>query len=335
MSRPRWQKVAIAAGGLAVAYAAERATIGRARRSVDLEVVRGFALPAGAVAHTIEVSDGGSVRAVEYGEGPPVVLLHGVTHSSKVWGWQFADLHQRHRVIALDHRGHGESIPGRDPWTIARLAADAAEVIEALDLRGALVVGHSLGGIVAQQLAVDRPDLIGGRMAGLALMATTAGGLSVGPAAWTGVSTAAVKVARRGMTAAGRVQDRLLAPSDLSWALFRLGIGSSADPTHVELTRQLTAATPFSTLYELMEDVVGFDLRDRLGGIDAPVLVMVGTRDVVTPPRDSRVIAANIPGARLEVFGGAGHMLMLERRSAVSELLARFALELRAKGSVR
>lgn len=363
MARPRWSKLAMAAGGIAAAYALERVTVGRARRSVDADVVGRFHLPDGTTFHYLDTSDGGVVRVAERGEGPPLVLLHGVTHAAEVWSWQFEDLAPAHRVIALDHRGHGQSTAGRDPWSIARLAADAAEVIEHLDLRGAIVVGHSLGGIVAQQLLLDRPDLVatssspsspvltvrtdsppvrsdcqsdGGvaaRVRGAVLMATTPGGLNLLPATWEGVSRAALGTARRGLTAAGRLQHRLLAPTDLAWLMFRFGLGADADPTHVELTRRLTAATPFSTLSELMEDVVGFDLRDRLGEITVPTLVIGGTRDLVTPIRDARLMAQRIAGARLEVLPGAGHMVMLERRAEVSDLLASFARDVGGDGA--
>ncbi|MGI8793373.1 MAG: alpha/beta fold hydrolase [Acidimicrobiales bacterium] len=328
MARPTWQKAAIAVAGVAAAIAVEQATVGRARRSIDRDVVDGFRMPNDAVRHTIEVSDGGRVHAVESGSGPPIVFLHGVTHCSDVWSWQFEDLRSRHRLIALDHRGHGQSAAGSDPWTIARLAKDVAEALHGLDVDHALIVGHSLGGIVAQQLLLDQPDLIGSRISGVALMATTAGGLNVVPAAWAGVARAGVSVARRGLGVAGRVQQRVIGPNDVAWAMFRFGFGSKVDPTHVELTRRLTAATPLSTLSELLEDVVGFDLRDRLTEIGAPALVIAGSRDLVTPLSGSRLIAERIPDARLEVLTGAGHMVMLERRGPVSELIERFAHEI-------
>ena len=345
MPRPRWQKIAVAASGIAAAYAVERVTVGRARRRVDRAAVEAFGLPAGATIHHVDVSDGGVVRAVEHGSGPPVVLLHGVTHAAEVWSWQIEDLAATHRVIALDHRGHGQSTPGRDPWSIARLASDVAETLEHLDVRGAVLAGHSLGGIVTQQLLIDHPALTVNtdgktagsdrqnqerRIRGVVLLSTTAGGLNLLPAAWETTTKALVGTARRGVSFASRAQDRLLGANDVAWLMFRFGLGSNADATHVELTRRLTAATPLSTLAELMEDVVGLDLRHRLGAITLPAVVVVGTRDLVTPVRDSRAIVERIPSSRLEVLPGAGHMVMFERRDDVSRLLADFAREVGA-----
>ncbi|MDQ3107724.1 MAG: alpha/beta fold hydrolase, partial [Actinomycetota bacterium] len=134
--------VGLAAGGLVAAYAAERLLIGRPRAKLDPSVVDGFDYPPGATHRDVPLSDGGSLHVVDVGSGPPIVLLHGITLSALTWHYQLADLAGAHRVLAVDHRGHGTSTPGSGAWDIDRLALDLVELLDDLDLHGALLVGH-------------------------------------------------------------------------------------------------------------------------------------------------------------------------------------------------
>ncbi len=175
---------AIAAGGWAVQHRA----VSRARAALE-EAGAALQLPKDAEHHSIETSDGGRIHVVEKGSGRPIVLLHGVTLAASIWGMQFAALSGDFRVVALDQRGHGLSVPGRDgfgwphevlaspsgagfdgkgevggndsgpvgtprserpgsPATM-RMAVDLDEVMGYLGIEGALLVGHSMGGMVA------------------------------------------------------------------------------------------------------------------------------------------------------------------------------------------
>jgi pimeloyl-ACP methyl ester carboxylesterase len=314
--------VALVAGGAAAAFAAERALVGRARRRLDPETLDAFRAPEDAVHHHVGLSDGGSLHVVERGAAgaQPLVLLHGITLTAETWHYQLRDLADRYRVLAVDHRGHGASKPGTDPWAMGRLATDVRELLEDLDLRDAVVVGHSMGGMVTLQFALDHSDVVRDRVAGLVLMSTSASPVQ-GFGAWRALTPSI----RRGLAVGDRLPGGLFGERDLSTLVFRLGMGSKAAPEHIELNRRMTASTPVSVLGELLSGVAGFDVRDRLPEIDVPAVVFVGTRDLLTPPSLARRIVAGLPRARpLEVFPGAGHMLMLERHEDVADRIDRF-----------
>jgi pimeloyl-ACP methyl ester carboxylesterase len=111
---------------------------------------------------------------------------------------------------------------------------------------------------------------------------------------------------------------------NLGLLLARLGFGDSPHPSHVEATRQMLAACQRATLRDASRALLSLDVTAGLPTIDLPTLVLVGTADILTPPRDARQIASLIPGAELVEFTGAGHMLMYERTEEIDELLVEF-----------
>jgi pimeloyl-ACP methyl ester carboxylesterase len=247
-----------------------------------------------------------------------------VTLSTVTWHYQLDELSQEHRVIALDHRGHGRSTGDVGTFTIERLAQDLAEVIEQLDLRNAVVVGHSMGGMTLMRMAVDRPELIAERCAGLVLMNTDAGPGSTVPG-WALLSRVLDPLSQRYLLLAGRLPGGLLPSTDLSYLLARMSLGKGPSPTHVELTRLMTGSVPAPILAEFWGSIMAFDVSHDLDRVDVPALVFVGSRDALTPVHQSKRIAERWPGARLEVLPGAGHMMMLESHAEVSAAIARFA----------
>ncbi len=118
---------------------------------------------------------------------------------------------------------------------------------------------------------------------------------------------------------------------DLGTALTRFGFGRDPQPSHVELNRQLLAACPPETTRLATVPLIGLDLTEGLASIRVPTLVMSGTRDRIAPYFESRRVARLIPGARLETFEDAGHMLMLERADEVDRLLLDFVAEVGAQ----
>ena len=316
--------LAMAAGGVAAGYAAERLLLGRLHPRVVPDP-SAFEPPDDAIHREVALSDGGSLHVVERGSGRPIVLLHGITLSALTWHYQLQDLAEHFRVIAVDHRGHGSSKAGDGGWELERLALDVRELLEDLDLRDAIVVGHSMGGMVTLRFALDHADARRDRVAGIVLMSTS--GTPVHRlAAWKALTDVVTPSVKRSLALGDRLPGGLFPASDLSYLVFRVGMGQGASPEHVELNRLMTASTPVSVWSELLSGVVGFDVRDRFHEIDVPALVLVGTRDVLTPPAAARAMVAGLPGARpLVAYPGAGHMLMLERRHEVAEELVRFA----------
>jgi pimeloyl-ACP methyl ester carboxylesterase len=123
---------------------------------------------------------------------------------------------------------------------------------------------------------------------------------------------------------AGRV-GRRRPPGDLAAAYCRLAFGVGAWPTHVELLRAMTSAVPAPIVTELVQTLLQLDVRSILASITAPALVVVGSRDLLTPVWHSRYLVNHIPVAELHVLPGCGHMVPFERREDLAELLVDFA----------
>ena len=260
----------------------------------------------------VAVDDGATIHGVAAGSGRPIVLLHGVTLSVATWPYQIAALRKEFRVIALDARGHGLSKYDKPVSGLDRMARDVSHVFEELDLRDAIVVGHSMGGMMTQQLVLDFPELARERIAGTVLLST---------AAAPGQGVPFAKSSRRVRTRGGVG----LPPGEVGYALARIALGATADPRHVAHTRNMTGATNVRTIANVLPHVVGFDVRSRLKDYSVPALVITGSRDLLTPPRVGRELARRIPGAKFEVVPGGGHMLMLERAEWLNERIVDFA----------
>lgn len=327
--------IALAAAGLVAGYGVERVLLGRQRHQPDPEQLESFRPPQDARHRHVATDDGGEVHVVDVGprhtdqgaatgSARPLVLLHGITLSTLSWHYQLQHLSERFRVLALDHRGHGKSRSGSASWSLGRLAADLVQVLEELDLRDAVILGHSMGAMTTLRFAVDRPDVVAERVAGLVLLSAAAGPVNR-LVAWGALTKTVTPRAARGLALAERARGGLFPSSDLSHLVFRLGMGRGASPTLVELNRLMTAATPVSVWGELLSEVIGFDVMDKLQEVKVPAAVFVGASDLLTPPSAARKLVAALPDARpLEVFPGAGHMLMMERWEEVNERIGRF-----------
>jgi non-heme chloroperoxidase len=272
----------------------------------------------------VPVDDGGTIHAVEAGSGRAIVLLHGVTLSIATWPYQLAALSKEFRVIAADARGHGLSKRGSIGHSVERMASDLAQMLVHLDLRDAILVGHSMGGMVTQQMCVDFQDLARERVAGTILMCTAAAPAHQVP------GMAAIRQVMKPGAFAARAATRgsraeWMPNTEGGYAMTRLALGTKADPRHVAHTRNMTAAIPPEILADVLPGVVGFDIRARLKDYPVPALVISGSRDLLTPPRVGRELARRIPGAEFEVVPGAGHMLMMERADWLNERIAKFA----------
>ena len=307
---------AVAGAAAGAGYVAERATLRSLRRRPDPDEGRLHALPFDTTCR-VPTIDGGSLAASTRGDGPPIVFSHGVTIDSRVWMKQFAELPDAGvRTIAFDHRGHGESLVGSTGHSVENLAADVRSVLETLDVRDAVLVGHSMGGIAAQAFALRHPEVLHERVRGLVLLSTLA--------------KTSISASRRLRCVAERVTGAvdlraLMTRPDLGTLFARVGFGRQPVASQVELNREMLAACATATAREATAALLGLDLLAELPSLDVPTLVIGGTADVITPPHESRRLAALIPGARLEMLDGAGHMIMLERTEVFHRLLLDFA----------
>jgi 2-succinyl-6-hydroxy-2,4-cyclohexadiene-1-carboxylate synthase len=249
----------------------------------------------------------------EHGAGErPFVLVHGFTGSRDDWHEMLPVLAARGRTLALDLRGHGDSSNTGDPasYVFERLADDVVAFLDATGVARCDLLGHSMGGVVAQLVALARPE----RVASLLLMDTTSEPIS--PNA-RGFLDAGAKIAREsGMQALyeivrGAAERAPSAPSVARW-IERVG----ADVHWERIRAKMLAMDPiaFATLApQLAADWPG--VTARLGEIACPTTVLVGAED--TPfLRPSEVLASSIPGARLAVLPDAHHSPQLENPEA-------------------
>ncbi len=238
-------------------------------------------------------------------DGAPIlVLLSSVGSSTEMWAPCVGPLAEQFRVVRVDARGHGGS-PASPPGTACSLADLGRDVLAALDRLGAARVhlaGLSLGGMTAMWLAVHHPERIGR----LALLCTSA---HLPPAqGWT---DRAATVRADGM---GAIADAVLA----RWITPEL---AARDPELVARLRAMLTATDADSYAQCCEAIGAMDLRADLGRIAAPTLVIGGAQDPSTPPEHQRLIAAGVPGARLELLDPAAHLATMEQPAAVSALL--------------
>ena len=241
------------------------------------------------------VADGTRIAYEVQGAGEPVLLVQGLGYAR--WGWEpIADrLARDFLVVSFDNRGIGESDVPPGPYTVAQLAADARAVLDAVGLERANVVGASLGGMVAQQLALAYPE----RVEKLVLLCTTPGGADAYPMPEVTVrlfSEAASLPPEQALR--GFVENSLSVRGELVDVLYERRL---ANPPHPQGWQAQAAAG------------MGWDSDGRLGEIAAPTLILHGTGDNVIDYRNSELLAQRIPGARLRLFDGAGHLLFWEQ----------------------
>ena len=310
----------VAGAVVGAGYAGQRALARRLRARPDGQAARALDAPI-YIDRRLDAFDGGSIYVVENGHGPPIVLSHGVTNSIRTWVHQLESLPRAgFRTIAYDHRGHGQSRLGSAGHSVENLALDMRTVLEELDLRGAVVVGHSMGGGALQAFVTQFPEIAAERVAGIVLLSTFA---------TTPLGSHSTRTKRRIEALTNHAPDMswMWNSPNLGLLVARLGFGRDPQPSHVELVRQMLAACPPQTRLEAPRALIGFDLTADLPNVRIPTLVVVGTADFLTPPAQARLITKLIPDARLEIFPGGGHMLMLERTEELDRLIVDFAHE--------
>ena len=262
--------------------------------------------------------DGGGVplAVVEAGAGGrPLLLVHGFTGAKEDFTPWFERLAAAGwHVAAFDLRGHGESGKPDDPgdYSIERMAADVLDVLDALGWREAVILGHSLGGMIVQEVAITCDD----RVRALVLMDTSHG---VFPGLTPELADLAVAVVADGGLDAwvAATSEAGVAPSEADARL------RAADPAYVAWCDAKTMACAPAMLMGMVPAMAR--RRDRLrdlAQVRCPTLVMVGEQDAVVD--DARRMAATIKGAELSIIAGGGHCPQFESTDAWWSALAGF-----------
>jgi 3-oxoadipate enol-lactonase len=238
---------------------------------------------------------------VRRGAGEPLLLIQGMSGNHVHWGEPFlAELERDFDVVAFDNRGMGRSPRVDEPFTIAQLADDAAGVMDAVGFESAHVLGISMGGMIAQELVLNH----GARVRTLTLGCTYCGG--------PGSSLAGPEVAA--------TLGEALMSGDRARA-FRTGYELNVSSAYaaqegnyepwLAAAEQLPAPLPVTMLQ--MQAISGHDTSARLASVDVPTLVVHGDEDRMIPVANAALIAALIPGAKVEVLEGVGHMFWWEQ----------------------
>mgnify|MGYP001268949562 CR=1 FL=1 len=247
-----------------------------------------------------------------------VLLLSGLGNDSQCWPGVVEALAERFRVLVMDNRGAGRTDAPRPPYSVMQMAGDAAGLLDALDVARAHVVGHSLGGFMALELALSHPERVG-RL----VLASTAARASARNrqlfANW-------VAALRGGMDVTCLTREVFL------WMYPPACFEEEGFLERV--TRETVAypyLQPFNGLLGQVAALDGFDVRERLGRVRAETLVVYGGKDMLIPAEESLELAAGIPGAVTACLEGAGHLAQREAPEVFAKVVGTFL----AGGSTR
>lgn len=244
------------------------------------------------------------------GQGTPVVLAHALGVDLHMWDGLAAALAPAHEVLRWDQRGHGGSAVPEGPYTQDQLVDDAARLITEWGRGPVVFVGLSMGGMVAQGLAVRHPALL----RGVVIANSGARYSDEARAAW---AQRIASVQQHGLAAvADATMERWFTPA------FR-----AAQPAVVERHRQAILRTSVAGYLACCHAVAAVDWLDALAQVTTPALVIAGTQDAGAPPAMSEAIAGRIPGARLELLETA-HLSVAEQPQAFERLLRGFVATL-------
>jgi pimeloyl-ACP methyl ester carboxylesterase len=248
------------------------------------------------------------------GSGEPLLLIQGMSGTHVSWGEPFLQpLREHFDVIAFDNRGIGLSAPIDGPFTIVEMAADAAGVLDGLGIESAHVVGISMGGMIAQDLALAHP----GRLRSLTLGCTYCGG----PGSQL-MPQESVEILAAGMMSGDR--DKAIRAG---WEV-NLSPAFRAEESRYAAFHEMATSVPAAkqTIELQAQAIFGHDTSGRLGEIATPTLIVHGTEDSVLPYPNAELIASLMPTSRLETLADVGHMFWWEQPERSAELVREHAL---------
>ncbi len=252
------------------------------------------------------VNQGVRIYWEEQGSGPPLLLVMGLSFTHEMWFRIVPGLAREHRVIMFDNRGVGRSDVPPGPYLIRQMAGDAIAVLDAANVPSAQVMGASMGGMIAQELAISFPK----RVQSLLLGCTSHGGILAHWPRFTRLGGLPISVAGRSrqlsliplLYAASTLHERILEDIDVQ---------CRCTCTRKGCLNQFAGILLWSSFL-------------RLPRITVPTLVAHGAEDCLIPPQNGRVVASRIPGALFHLIPKAGHMLMTDQPEACLELTLDF-----------
>jgi pimeloyl-ACP methyl ester carboxylesterase len=261
-------------------------------------------------------ADNGGVKIFfdTYGKGTPIVFLHPWTTSGYIWYFQIFPFARTNQVVAIDHRGHGRSDKPASGYSIQTHASDVAAVFDTLKIDKAILVGNSIGGMIAMQFTLDHPDRVIGQF-----ILSSGTGLGEGmpkevSAAFRSNYEATFGALLDGTISAKTRRER----GEIVEVMKSHFLVESNFPRHV-----------FDSSFADPEGVFNWNIKNRLAAIKAPTVVYAGAEDQATPVAANQFLADNIPGAKLHVIKDVGHFFQLEKPLEFNAALKEFVSTLR------
>lgn len=260
-------------------------------------------------------SNGINIYYEIHGSGAPLVLIPGLGYGGWMWHKMIPGLAEYFQVISFDNRGSGQSDKPPGPYTAQMLAADVVGILDEFQMAKAHIMGHSMGGFIAQAMAIDYPE----RVDKLILSATNFGGprhIPITPEAMavlTDLSGDPIERLRRGIViscAPGFAERRPDVVED--WINFR--IANPIDP--VGYQAQLAIGL------SLIPEAASFE--HKLEAVSAPTLILFGEHDKVVPPGNAQLLAEKISDAHIEILADAGHFFPFEMPEEAISAVTRF-----------
>lgn len=326
------------AAGVVGGVLAGRSSVRRHRGRPDPEASEAFGVLPPEDLGPIRAFDGTdlTVRAAGPRDAPVLLFSHGITLDMTTWHYQWRSFSDRYRCVLFDHRCHGRS--GRPPFgdlSVQALGRDLREVMERVaGDQPVVLIGHSMGGMAIASLAEQHPEEFGGRVAGAVFVDT---GVSDLVREFAGTLGAGLERRLRPLTErllfdearAERVQRTMhRLGGDVSFLIARAtNFGPGASAAQIDHVTRISAGASVEVWTTMLRGLLDVDLRDALGAITCPSLVVVGDRDMLTPKTSARVMREILPDARAYVLTTAGHLAMMEQHQLFDDLLEGFLTE--------
>ncbi|MGI8551889.1 MAG: alpha/beta fold hydrolase [Dehalococcoidia bacterium] len=242
----------------------------------------------------------------DHGSGLPLVLTHGIGSSADNWANVLPLLAQNHRVITWDVRGFGRSEKPEGPYSAQLWASDLAALLDTLGLKQPCILGHSMGGVIAQRFALDFPE----KLSALILVSTSSQVNEKAAAFWFGQADT---IEREGFAAWIKRQQEGYSEEFLN-----------AHPQQLEYDRRRVEMNDSRAYAAGARAVASYNFTDELRRINVPTLIVQGLVDTQTPPGGSVIISRNIPGSQLVMLDGVGHGVHSEQPEKFVQLVAEF-----------
>lgn len=253
-------------------------------------------------------NQGAKIYWDEAGQGEPLLLVMGLGYPSKAWYRTRPALTEKYRTIAFDNRGVGQSDMPAGPYPIALMASDAAAVLDAAGVQSAHVFGISMGGMIAQEFAIQYPQ----RVRSLILGCTASGG----PHAVRAEPEATQMLMARGS------MTREQAARAAQPFIYHPATPQELIEEDLEVRRPWF---PHPDAYNAqLQGILAWEAYSRLSQITAPTLVIHGESDRLVPAGNGKLIAAKIPGAKLVMIGGASHIFTTDQTEAAHRAILGF-----------